>query len=47
MKKMLMALAAVAVAFCAWADTATVGGYTWTYRITGDTAEIYKWGGGK
>ena len=47
MKKMLMALAAVAVAFCAWADTATVGGYTWTYRITGDTAEIYKWGGGE
>ena len=46
MKKMLMALAAVAVAFCAWADTETVGGYTWTYRITGDTAEIYKWGGG-
>jgi len=42
MKKMLMALAAVAVAFGAWADTETVGGYTWTYRINGDTAEIYK-----
>ena len=23
------------------ADTETVGGYTWTYRINGDTAEIY------
>ena len=35
-----MAVAAVAVAFGAWADTETVGGYTWTYRINGDTAEI-------
>ena len=34
-------VAAVAAAFCAWADTETVGGYTWTYRINGDTAEIY------
>ena len=25
---------------CARADTETVGGYTWTYRINGDTAEI-------
>ncbi len=24
----------------AWAETETVGGYTWTYRINGDTAEI-------
>jgi len=23
------------------ADTETIGGYTWTYRITDDTAEIY------
>ena len=23
------------------ADTETVGSYTWTYRINGDTAEIY------
>ena len=23
----------------AWADVETVGGYTWTYRINGDTAE--------
>ena len=40
MKKMLMA-AAVAMAFGAWADTETVGGYTWTYQINGDTAENY------
>ena len=39
-KLMLMA-AAVAMAFGAWAATETVGGYTWTYRINGDTAEIY------
>ena len=32
---------AVAVAFGAWAATETVGGYTWTYQINGDTAEIY------
>ena len=25
----------------AWAETETVGVYTWTYSITGDTAEIY------
>ena len=24
----------------AWAATETLGGYTWTYRINGDTAEI-------
>ena len=39
-KKLMMIAAAVAVAFCAWADTETVGGYTWTYRINGETAEI-------
>ncbi len=39
--KLMMMVAAVAVVFGAWADTATVGGYTWTYRINGDTAEIY------
>jgi len=34
--------AAVAVAaFGASADTETVGGYTWSYHIVGDTAEIY------
>ena len=41
MKRMLVVAYAVAVAFGAWADTETVGGYTWTYRIKGDTAEIY------
>ena len=39
-------LFALAAAFCiagtAWSDTETVGGYTWTYRINGDAAEIYK-----
>ena len=29
-------------AFAAHADTETVGGYTWTYEINGDTAVIYK-----
>ena len=43
MKKLItIASAVVAVAFGAWADTETVGGYTWTYEINGDTAEIYK-----
>ena len=32
-------LAVAMAAFGAWADTETVGGYTWTYRINGDTAE--------
>ena len=41
MKRMLVVAYAVAVAFVAWADTETVGGYTWTYRINGDTAEIH------
>ena len=34
------ALAAAMAAFGAWAETETVGGYTWTYQINGDTAEI-------
>ena len=38
-KKLMMAFAAVAVAFGVWAATETVGGYTWTYRINGGTAE--------
>ena len=25
---------------CAWAVTEMVGGYTWTYRIGGETAKI-------
>ena len=41
MRKKLMMLFAAAAAFGAWAATETVGGYTWTYQINGDTAEIY------
>ena len=41
-KKLLMVGAAYfAAAFGVHAETETVGGYTWTYRINGDTAEIY------
>ena len=36
----LALLAAVAVAIGARAATETVGGYAWTYRINGGTAEI-------
>ena len=36
----LALVAAVAVAFGAWAATEKVGGYTWTYEISGYTAEI-------
>ena len=32
-KLMMMAVVAAAAASGAWADTETVGGYTWTYRI--------------
>ena len=41
-KKLMMAFAALAVTFGAWAATWTDSdtGYTWTYRINGDTAEI-------
>ena len=35
-----MFLAAAMAAFGAWAEKETVGGYEWTYRINGDTAEI-------
>jgi hypothetical protein len=35
-KLMMMVVAAVG----AWAATETVGDYTWTYQINGDTAEI-------
>ena len=38
-KLMVLLAAAVAVAIGARAETETVGGYTWTYRINGDTAE--------
>ena len=40
-KRIGMFLAAAMAAFGAWAATETFGGYTWTYRINGDTAEIY------
>ena len=39
-KKLMMAIAALAAAFGAWADTETVGGYTWTYRINGSLAKV-------
>ena len=39
-KRIAMFLAASVAAFGAWADTETVGGYTWTYQINGDTAEV-------
>ena len=41
MKKLIVMMQALSAAFGAWAETETVGGYTWTYRINGDTAEIY------
>ena len=40
MKTGLMMATAVAMAFGAWAATETAGGYAWTYRINGGTAEI-------
>ena len=40
MRGMICILIAV-LGFGASAETETVGGYTWTYRINGDTAEIY------
>jgi len=39
-KKLMMMVATVVAAFGAWAETETVGGYTWTCCINGDTAEI-------
>ena len=39
-RKNMMMLATVAAAFGVWADTETVGGYTWTYRISGGKAEF-------
>ena len=39
-KKLMILAAAVAVAFGAWAETETVGGYMWTCRINGGTAEF-------
>ena len=39
-KKMKKQMMIAAVAFDACAETETVGGWTWTYRINGGTAEI-------
>ena len=33
-----MMVASLVIAFGAWAETETFGGYTWTYQINGDTA---------
>ena len=42
MKKLIMMLAAaLAAVMSLLANEETVGGYTWTYRIVDDTAEIY------
>jgi len=41
MKKQVLSLGVAFATFCALADTASVGGYTWTYRVNGGTAEIY------
>ena len=39
MKKLTMLfVVAAAAALGAWAEMETVGGYTWTYSISGDTA---------
>ena len=38
--KLMMFAAAVAVAFGAWAETETVGDYTWTYQSDGIRTEI-------
>ena len=38
--KRLMMIAALSATCGAWADTETVGGYTWTYQVNGDMAEI-------
>ncbi len=38
-KRITMFLAAAMAAFGVWAETETVGGYTWMYRINGGTAK--------
>ena len=43
-KKLMMAVAAVAAAFGAWADTETIGDYTWSYQIIDGNAKIYNEG---
>ena len=39
-RKLTFIVAALAAAVVTWAETETVGGYTWTYRINGDMAEV-------
>ena len=39
MKSLMMLVVALAAAMPLMAATETVGGYTWTYRINGGTAE--------
>ena len=41
MKRLMTLAVAFAAAMMAIAETEKVGGYTWRYRINGDTAEIY------
>ncbi len=45
-RAILSAFAAFALALSSGAETETVGGYTWTYRVNGDMVEIWKDGGG-
>ncbi len=42
MKKVVVFFACVVISAISHADTEVVDGYTWTYRINGGTAEIYK-----
>ena len=39
-KKLMIVAATLAVAIGAWAETETVGDYTWTYRNVSGTAEV-------
>ena len=38
MKVAILSAVVAMAAFGAWAETETVGDYTWTYSISGDTA---------
>ncbi len=40
-KMMMLCCIAMAATISLWAETEKVNGYTWTYRINGDEAEIY------
>ena len=41
MKKTMTLMTAIVTAMTVWAGEEQIGGYTWTYRIDGNTAEIY------